>query len=155
VRNAQVARLVIGRFRVQVPAPAVTNLQVNGSLASLGGARAAALLTALLTLRIRHRLRETFRHRGRSLANHLRIEPQRDRGIGVAEAGSNDMNRHARQQQSRRVQVSEVVQTRGWTFAPGSQTPLRPPNAVRDARRCLIGQLVETRAAATTREEYG
>jgi hypothetical protein len=47
------------------------------------------------------------------------------------------------------------VQTRGWTFAPGSQTPLRPPNAVRDARRCLIGQLVETRAAATTREEYG
>jgi hypothetical protein len=38
---------------------------------------------------------------------------------GVAEAGSNDMNRHARQQQSRRVQVSEVVQTRGWTFAPG------------------------------------
>lgn len=112
MRNAQVARLVIGRFRVQVPAPAVTNLQVNGSLASLGGARAAALLTALLTLRIRHRLRETFRHRGRSLANHLRIEPQRDRGIGVAEAGSNDMNRHARQQQSRRVQVSEVVQTR-------------------------------------------
>jgi hypothetical protein len=61
----------------------------------------------------------------------MRIDPQRDRGIGVAEAGSNDMIRHARQQQSRSVQVSEVVQTRGWDVRAGSQAPLRPPNAVR------------------------
>jgi hypothetical protein len=40
----------------------------------------------------------------------VRVHPQRDRGIGMAEPGGDHMHRHASQQQGRGVDVPQIMQ---------------------------------------------
>jgi hypothetical protein len=46
------------------------------------------------------------------LAQHMGVDPQRHRGIGVAEAGGNDVDRHACEQQSGGMQMAKIMKAR-------------------------------------------
>jgi hypothetical protein len=68
-----------------------------------------ALLTDLLTLAV-DGLGEDVADACRVLAEDVRVDAQGHHGIGVAEAGSDDVDGDARQEQCGRVQVAQVMQ---------------------------------------------
>ena len=47
---------------------------------------------------------------GELVADDVRVHPQRDRGVGMAEPGGDHMHPHASQQQGRGVDVPQIMQ---------------------------------------------